>query len=329
MKRIHGEPGSIEFVESYHLAAKGEAGEKPTKGLFIEVINAYKASPKWRNLSAGSKRSYNYPLRELEARFGDTETRAFNDRKMRGKVLEWRDKRALTAPVAAELSLSLLKIIVKFAEARGMLDVNILAGVERHNSSRNRADEIWTYKEISHILAKAVPEVRWAVRLALLTGQRIGDLIRLKWKDINNGVLFLTQAKTLSRVEIPVGQTLASLLSEIPQRAETILTSPKGTSWHSTSHLRRMWASALIKAGLRTGKRFHDLRGTAITVMADMGCTESQIAAISGHSLEHVGKILKFYLSRTAAQAQQAVARLDSSWIGRLETVPGNQIVSH
>lgn len=320
MKRITGKPGTAEFYNSWLEAGRGEAREQPVKGLFAEVIKAYKASPKWRNLSDGSKRNYGYLLKEIEKRFGDTETRAFNQRQMRGKILEWRDKHALKAPATAELCLTLLKVIVRFAEGRGMLDTNILAGVEKNRPSRNRADEIWTYAEIKRILAVASPELCWAIKLALLTGQRIGDLIRLKWRDIRNGVLFIIQAKTGSRVELPIGEALASLLSEIPQRAETILTGPKGNAWSDTSHLRQVWAKALVKAGLSTGKRFHDLRGTAITCMADSGCTESQIASVSGHSLEHVGKILKFYLARTAEQAAKAMAKIDGSWMGRLET---------
>jgi integrase len=40
------------------------------------------------------------------------------------------------------------------------------------------------------------------------------------------------------------------------------------------------------------GVTFHDLRGTAVTRLALMGCTEIQIAAITGHSLRDVRSIL-------------------------------------
>lgn len=319
---IKGNPETAEFLASYQEAAKGVAPEKPTKGLFGEIIQAYKASPKYRNLSSGSKRNYGYLLKEIEKRFADTEIRAFNDRKMRGKILAWRDKHALIAPATAELCITLLKIILRFGWDRGLLEANILAGVEKYRP-KNRADAIWTAKEIQSILAVSCPELKWAIMLALLTGQRIGDLIRFEWRNIRNGVLYLTQAKTASRVEIPIGAALASLLAEIPQRAETILTNTQGNAWFKDgSGLRQAWREALERAGLsQAGKRFHDLRGTAITCMADLGCTESQIAAISGHSLEHVGKILKFYLKRTVTQAGQAMAKIDTGWIGQLEAI--------
>jgi hypothetical protein len=37
---------------------------------------------------------------------------------------------------------------------------------------------------------------------------------------------------------------------------------------------------------------FHDLRGTAVTRLALVGCIEAEIAAITGHSLRDVGRIL-------------------------------------
>lgn len=319
---IVGAPGTAEFLASLIEASKGAPAEKPAKGLFAEVVGAYKTSPKYRNLSNGTKRNYGYLLKEIEARFGDTEIRAFNDRKMRGKILEWRDKMALTVPATAELCLTLLKVIVKFGDSRAMLDVNILAGVEKNRPSKSRASIIWTATEIGLILKSCANEVAWAVKLALLTGQRIGDLIRLKWSDIRSNVLCFTQQKTGAQMEIPIGKALARLLGEIPRRAETILTNTLCRPWcKDGSSLRSAWRAALTLAGLdKLGKHFHDLRGTAITCLADMGCTEAQIAAITGHSLEHVGKTLKAYLGRTGAQAKQAMARMDRGWIGKLET---------
>jgi integrase len=321
MLPIKGIPNTAEFLASFLEAAKGVPAEKPTKGLFGEVIKAYKASPRYRDLSDGSKRNYGYLLKEIEKRFGDTEIRAFNDRKMRGLILAWRDKNALHARSTAELCLTLLKVIVKFGWDRGLLDINVLSEVGKWRPE-SRADIVWTKEEIKRILPHAGPELKWAIELALITGQRQSDLIRLKWEDIKHGVLFITQKKTGAEVQIPVGTALARLLQEVPKRAETVLTNTQGRAWcEDGSSLRAAWRSALTRAKLdQNGKRFHDMRGTFVTTAADMGCTESQIAAMTGHSLEHVGKTLKAYLKRTVTQAGQAVAKLDTAWIGQLET---------
>ncbi len=50
------------------------------------------------------------------------------------------------------------------------------------------------------------------------------------------------------------------------------------------------WEAASKKAGI-TELHFHDLRGTAVTMLAEAGCTTPQIAAITGHSLKTVTTI--------------------------------------
>jgi hypothetical protein len=63
---------------------------------------------------------------------------------------------------------------------------------------------------------------------------------------------------------------------------------------------------------------FHDLRGTAVTVLAEEGCTDLQIASITGHSLKQVAAILEKYLARTRALNVAATKKLEETWIAKL-----------
>ena len=57
---------------------------------------------------------------------------------------------------------------------------------------------------------------------------------------------------------------------------------------------------------------FNDLRGTAVTRLALVGCTEAEIAAITGHSLRDVRSILDaHYLHRDPALADSAITKLE------------------
>jgi hypothetical protein len=57
---------------------------------------------------------------------------------------------------------------------------------------------------------------------------------------------------------------------------------------------------------------FNDLRGTAVTRLALAGCTEAEIATITGHSLRRVRSILDaHYLHRDPALADRAIAKLE------------------
>jgi hypothetical protein len=56
----------------------------------------------------------------------------------------------------------------------------------------------------------------------------------------------------------------------------------------------------------------NDLRGTAATRLALAGCTEAEIAAITGHSLRDVRSILDLhYLHRDPGLAENAIAKLE------------------
>jgi integrase len=68
---------------------------------------------------------------------------------------------------------------------------------------------------------------------------------------------------------------------------------------------------AARKAGI-VGITFHDLRGTAVTRLAIVGCTEAEIATITGHSLRGVRAILDtHYLSRDPALGESAIRKLE------------------
>jgi integrase len=90
----------------------------------------------------------------------------------------------------------------------------------------------------------------------------------------------------------------------------TILATSEGTSWTSDG-FRASWAKACARAGIR-GLTFHDLRGTAVTRLALSGCTEAEIATITGHSLQGVRAILDtHYLARDPALGENAIRKLE------------------
>ena len=57
---------------------------------------------------------------------------------------------------------------------------------------------------------------------------------------------------------------------------------------------------------------YDDLRGTAVTRLALVGCTEAEIATLTGHSMRDVRAILDaHYLHRDPALAESAVRKLE------------------
>jgi integrase len=178
----------------------------------------------------------------------------------------------------------------------------------------DRADKIWTADSIKAFCSVASAELQAGLLLALWTGQRQGDLLRLGWSAYDGSHIRLRQGKTGKRVTIPVGVPLKAALDlarSTRPPATTILVNSYGKPW-TEDGFRASWGKAFGRAGLGD-LHFHDLRGTAVTRLALAECSVPQIAAITGHSLKDVEAILQtHYLSGTLDLAELAIVKLNA-----------------
>ena len=95
----------------------------------------------------------------------------------------------------------------------------------------------------------------------------------------------------------------------MPRISEFILTDQYGKPY-STTTFQHAWRKDTAKAGI-TDRTFHDIRRTAICRLADAGCTDFEVAAITGHTLATVHEIIEFYRQRTNRQAKNAMEKLN------------------
>ena len=116
-------------------------------------------------------------------------------------------------------------------------------------------------------------------------------------------------ACTMGRAQIRFGLPTMSPTARIKQ-SPLILTNSEGKPW-TADGFRSSWRKACAAVGI-VGVTFHDLRGTAVTRLALAGCTEAEIATITGHSLRDVRTILDSnYLSRDPALGESAIRKLE------------------
>ena len=73
-------------------------------------------------------------------------------------------------------------------------------------------DFIWSVEDEGAFLEHAPVHLHLPLLLALWTGQRQGDLLRLAWSAYDGSSLRLRQSKTGARVVIPVGAPLKAAL---------------------------------------------------------------------------------------------------------------------
>lgn len=90
----------------------------------------------------------------------------------------------------------------ELALGRGKIDVNPCEKAGRLYSG-TRADKIWTLDDEAAILKRAPAHLHLPLRLAVWTGQREGDLLRLPWSAYNGTHIRLRQSKGGRRVTFP------------------------------------------------------------------------------------------------------------------------------
>jgi integrase len=300
-----GAPGSPEFVASYNEAVSRR--KAAAQGVLLAILNQYQASSNFADLAPRSRADYVRQIKRIEAEFGDFPLSALADRRTRGEFMAWRDKLARTSRRQADYAYSVLALILAWAFDRGLVTTNPCERSGKVYRSK-RVENIWLADDEAAFMAKAPEHLRLAFMLALWTGQRQGDLLRLPWSAYDGQRIRLKQGKTGARVTVPVGAPLKAILDATKKRAVTILATENGTSW-TESGFRASWRTACKRAGV-SGVTFHDLRGTAVTRLALAGCTEAEIATITGHSLRDVGAILDaHYLKRDSALGVSAIRK--------------------
>ena len=155
--------------------------------------------------------------------------------------------------------------------------------------------------------------------LALHTGLRQGDILALPWSAYDGSHLTVYIRKNTRRgvrpppTRIPCTEALRAMLDGMERRSPFVLTTRQGGAFEARNFA-RVWSLAFKAAGLEnTGLHFHDVRGTAVTMLAQAGCSVPEIVAITGHKLESATKILEHYMARTSVLGDRAMARFENA----------------
>jgi integrase len=304
---LRGEPGTPEFIASYNEAVARKV--LPPKGTMISVLIAYQASADFRELAPRTRSDYTAKIKLIETEFGDFPLVALTDKQARGVFKAWRERLAASSRRQADYAWVVLARVLSFGLDNGLVPANPCArGGRLYRGSR--AENIWTAADEAAFLARAPSHLHLPLLLALWTGQRQGDLLRLPWSAYDGKHIRLKQSKGGRRVVIRVGAPLKAALDSAPKVSPIILTTMDGKPWTSDG-FRASWGKACKRAGV-AGVTFHDLRGTAVTRLAIAECTEAEIATITGHSTGSVRAILDtHYLSRDPALGESAIAKLE------------------
>ena len=158
--------------------------------------------------------------------------------------------------------------------------------------------------------------LHFLVVLALSTGARHGELINLRWRDVDfkRNVITLHDTKNNERRILPLAHQALEMMRE-RHAARTLATdlvfpSPYDPKRHWESQA--SWKTALDKAGIKDF-RFHDLRHSAASYLAMNGASLAEIAEVLGHKTL---VMVKRYAHLSEAHTAKVVERMNQNIFG-------------
>jgi integrase len=255
---------------------------------FDHVITIYLDSPDFKELAEATKTGYRRYLSLVRERWGSLEVKGLEPR----HVLALRD-RYQAKPATANAVVRTLSALMVWAIPRGYRSDNPCAHIKKLKIGDGWGPWPW---EMIELLERHAPPWMWqAGALALYTGQREADVLAMTWTQARGGAIELRQQKTGRALVIPAHQRLLAVLATIPRRTVQILSSSRGEPW-TPGGFRSSWL-ANLKGPLapihEAGLVFHGLRKSAVVTLLEAGCTDAEVAAITGQSrqmIEHYSR---------------------------------------
>ncbi len=149
---------------------------------------------------------------------------------------------------------------------------------------------------------------------AISTGARQGELLGLRWADVDveRGLAVFHQTKNRERRAVPVVGKAAEALSRLGKvrRVDTDLVFAGNRG--QASFPQTAWKKALVAAEIEDF-RFHDLRHTAASYLAMNGATLAEIAEVLGHKTL---AMVKRYSHMTEQHTSKVVSRMNEAIFG-------------
>lgn len=140
--------------------------------------------------------------------------------------------------------------------------------------------EILTFEEIQQLADVNInnDQVKRAFLFSCNTGLRFCDVRNLKWANINNGILKITQLKTMKPVNIALNESAHQLLGESLKPNDLVFNLPSHTACLKSL---RVWCR---KAGIHKKITWHCARHSFGTGLIYYGGDVSSVSSLLGHS---------------------------------------------
>jgi integrase len=195
-----------------------------------------------------------------------------------------RKKQAQPATVNRELAL--LRHMFNLAIEWGKAEKNPVSTRNHFFKEPNHRIRVLSPEEEHQLMTALDKPTRQHVKaitsVALHTGMRLGELLRLRWKDVDfaTGYIAVNQTKSGELRGIPMNRVVREMLQSLPRMSGSVFGSPFNDQ--PVKSIRTAFERALREAGIESF-RFHDLRHTAASRMVMSGVDLVTVKEILGH----------------------------------------------
>jgi integrase len=308
---LPGLPWSPEFMAAYDTARTGQIaiGASRTKpGTLKALAAAYYGSARFSDMEASTQGVYRNIIERLcEQR--DQDGNKLADKRIaamrREHIVKLIEARA-AKPGSANGLRKVLRAMMQHAVDIGWRDDDPTRDVKKLRSKNDDGFHSWTEAEIEQFAHRHPigTKPRLALALLLYLGQRRGDTVIMGRQHIRNNAIHVEQQKTGMVLDIPIHDRLAAIIADTPNSNLPFLTTAFGKPFTSAG-FGNWFREQCDAAGLHHCSA-HGLRKAAARRLAEAGCTEHEIAAITGHaSLKEVERY-----TATASRAKLAIAAM-------------------
>ena len=284
-KNANGQPirvpvppmSSPSFWPTY--ASLKAARDRKAKAVYTvaSACDAYENSTDWAKKADSTKKLYGYALRIIRDALGKA---PINDLKRHHvqKVLD----HGLPSPSMHDPFLAVLGVVYRQARRDGKTELFPTRDFDKREGGTH---EPWPEAVLEAGLRSEHDRTRLAVHLLFFTGQRIGDVCKMRWSDVRGDEIQVIQQKTGKTLWIPMLGELRAELERTPKRGLTIITERDGKQM-TPQVIRR----ELKRHGDAMGVEVvpHGLRKNAVISLLEAGCSVPEVAAITGQSYQMV-----------------------------------------
>lgn len=267
-------------------------------------------NPDWLALAETTRTDHRYAFKLIKTKWPRMPVKLTQQRGMKAEIRKWHRSFAANPRKADKLLFSLSKVF-SYAVKDEIIDKNPCTGIDRLYSG-SRRDSVWNEAQIATFRAKAPPHLSLPFEIAILTGQRQGDILALSWNDYDGTYLRFAQSKTDKRLKVKVHSSLKKRLDNMDKDTLRICLNSRNRPW-TKDGFKTSWGKFCARDDMAIEDvTFHDLRGTFITERAREGSSVEDIAKISGHSISEVKTVLeKHYLAPDQASSDAVIVRME------------------